>query len=202
MKQAWRGLRRTHRVGISNELSLRGTIDRIHRDGVLEQPVFVPLRQNAARLLLLQDALGSMAPFEKVCQALGETALQADLGRALVIYFHDVPTEPFYAAPGLSRPADFEPVLSAVAGGSFLIVSDAGAARRRIDEVRVERTARALERLREASSKICWINPVPEERGEGTSAAAIRSATSVPMVPLTYAGLQAALGVLRGKAIV
>jgi hypothetical protein len=201
LKQAWRGLRRTRRAGSSTELSVQGTIDLLYRDSVLVHPVFIPLRRNAARLLILEDRLGSMRPFGRACRAIVESAEQAGLGMTAVAYFHDVPAAPFHGDPALSEPLSLKPLLGAVAGGSILLVGDAGAARRELEESRVKRTVLALESLLATTSKICWLNPLPEERWEGTSAAAIRRATSVPMVPLTYSGFQTALAILRGKTV-
>jgi uncharacterized protein len=90
--QAWRRLRRPIRFGAATELDLDGTIARRARTGVATPPVLRPRRRNTARVLLLIDRHGSMAPFDDfVLEATRAIEQSAQLARAASFYFHDVP---------------------------------------------------------------------------------------------------------------
>jgi uncharacterized protein with von Willebrand factor type A (vWA) domain len=92
--QAWRRLRWPVREGPATELDVDATIQRRSRAGVVSPPVLRPRRRNRARLLLLVDRHGSMAPFQgytdEVCQAISQAGR---LRRVAMFYFHDVPVE-------------------------------------------------------------------------------------------------------------
>jgi uncharacterized protein with von Willebrand factor type A (vWA) domain len=92
--QAWRRLRWSIREGPATELDVDATIERRSRDGMVSPPVLRPIRRNRARLLLLVDRKGSMAPFhsyvDQVCRTISQTGR---LGQVAVFYFHDVPLE-------------------------------------------------------------------------------------------------------------
>lgn len=93
LTQAWRRLRRPVRFGPAIELDVRGTIVQRTRTGVATPPTLVPRRRNTARVLLLVDRDGSMAPFQdfvdQVCLAIRQTA---QLANSSVYYFHDIPS--------------------------------------------------------------------------------------------------------------
>ena len=80
-----------------------------------------------------------------------------------------------------------------------LIVSDAGAARGNRDVVRADRTADFLRTLRRTNPWVAWLNPVPLDRWEGTTAAEVRDRGPVPMFSLDPAGLYSAVDILRGR---
>ncbi|GIF75193.1 VWA domain-containing protein [Asanoa siamensis] len=90
--QVWRRLRRRVRSGPATVLDVTATVDRRARTGVAVAPVLVPPRRNAARLLLLVDRDGSMAPYhgyvDHVTRAIRHAAR---LDVLTVVYFHDVP---------------------------------------------------------------------------------------------------------------
>jgi uncharacterized protein with von Willebrand factor type A (vWA) domain len=92
--QAWRRLRWPVREGPATELDVEATIRQRSRAGVVSPPVLRPRRRNRARLLLLVDRQGSMAPFhayvDQVCQAISQAGR---LRQVAVFYFHDVPLE-------------------------------------------------------------------------------------------------------------
>lgn len=92
--QSFRRLRRPVRFGPATELDVQGTISWRLRMGVATPPVLVPRRRNTARVLLLVDRDGSMAPFhdfvDLVCRAILETAQFVESAR---FYFHDLPLE-------------------------------------------------------------------------------------------------------------
>lgn len=92
--QAWRRLRRPVRSGPAVELDLEGTIARRATTGVAAPPVLRPRRRNTARVMLLVDRGGSMAPFADFVADVTRAILQfARLEGSSCYYFHDVPAE-------------------------------------------------------------------------------------------------------------
>jgi uncharacterized protein with von Willebrand factor type A (vWA) domain len=210
MKQAVRYLRRLQRAGPRKVLDVPATVDRIGREGLLIEPVLVPLRTNQAQLILLVDRDGSMVPFHALADQLVDTCQRAGrLGRFAAFYFHNTPT----AAPGPSGQEFFlyrhKAVVSEVPlpdvfekfdpeQVSLLVFSDAGAARRSWNPARITTTAAFLDRLEQLGLlAVAWLNPVPCLRWSGTSAAAIQQI--VPMSEMNRQGLGQAVAVLRGR---
>lgn len=90
--QAWRRFRRPKREGPPVEMDLAATIDRRCRTGVAASVAMVPRKRNTARLLVLVDRKGSMAPFhaftDEVCAAILESG---NLEQSALFYFHNLP---------------------------------------------------------------------------------------------------------------
>ena len=82
---------------------------------------------------------------------------------------------------------------------AMLIISDGGAARGGYDPDRVRATQTALQQLRPMSQGLAWLNPVPVNRWEGTSAAYI-GRLLLPMFEANESGLYKAVNVMRGKS--
>lgn len=92
--QAWRRLRRPMRAGPPTELDVEGTIARRCQLGVAAPVVLKPRHRNVARLLLLVDRQGSMAPFHRFCKEVCTAIQQAGrLEETAIYYFHNVPAE-------------------------------------------------------------------------------------------------------------
>jgi uncharacterized protein len=92
--QAWRRLRRPVRAGPPVELDVEATIDRRSRVGVATPPVVVPRRRNTARLLMLVDRAGSMAPFHPYVDYVTTSIREAGwLESVSLCFFHDIPVE-------------------------------------------------------------------------------------------------------------
>lgn len=198
MGRAWRAYRRMGQRGAPVEVDADATIRRIHRDGVMAEPVLVPRRTNQARLLILEDTGGSMVPFRYVSAELVEAARHAGLARVDVFYFHDVAMDVVFRDPALLAPVTVEDAVGRFTDAGVLLYSDAGAARGGRDAERARRTAELLEVLRRATPNVAWLNPVPAERWRGTTADLVRRRTGVPMFPLDPGGLRGAVDHLRG----
>jgi hypothetical protein len=92
--QAWRRLRRPIRFGPATELDIEATIAHRARIGVATPPVLRPQRRNTARVLLLVDRHGSMAPFDDFVTEVARAIQQAaQLAHSVIFYFHDLPSE-------------------------------------------------------------------------------------------------------------
>lgn len=199
MSSIWRHLRRTRRDGPLEELDVQGTIDSISRTGVFLGPVLQPRRRNQARLVLLIDQRGSMAPFSLFIEAFVESILRGGLlGQTSVFYFHDCPEVYFYQRPTLLEARPVEEVLKGYCqNNSVLIVSDAGAARAHYDQERVCATRLFLNKLSQYTYLYAWLNPMPEDRWTGTTAGEI--AHLLPMYQLDREGLNDIVNILRGQ---
>jgi len=198
MAGVWRQLRRPQRVGVPEELDVEGTINSICRSGLLLRPLLEPRRRNQARLVVLVDQQGSMAPFAPLLEAAIESILRGGLlGKTSLYYFHDCPEGLLYQRTSLTNALALEAVLDEQAkGNSVLIISDAGAARGYYDRIRVAQTKTFLKTLSAYTYLYAWLNPMPKTRWEATTAEDI--ACMVPMFPLDREGLNDAVNILRG----
>jgi uncharacterized protein with von Willebrand factor type A (vWA) domain len=199
MKQKWRQLRRLVRQGHPTELDLRATLEQISRQGFLLNPVLLPRRSNQTQLLLLLDWDGSMIPFHRLAQGLAETAISGGKFKSVqTYYFNNCPMGYIYGDPyhqQVTAIADFLPKLNSQETVA-LIFSDAGALRGGFNRRRVAATKYFLGQLQEKVRRLVWLNPLLQERWEGTTAEAI--AQVLPMHPASYQGFQMAIAVLRG----
>lgn len=203
MVYKWRYLRRPVADGALNVLDIDATIEQATRQGFYLAPVYRRREQNHAHLLLLLDQNGSMTPFHRFTRDLVETALyESDLQqeKVNVFYFHNVPAASVYKDLYLTEPIALQTVLASCDNQtSILIVSDAGAARGYRELKRIRATASFLFNLKQYTSLIAWLNPMPEERWIGSSAEII--ANLVPMSQMDNNGLSNAIDIVRGQPL-
>ena len=88
-------------------------------------------------------------------------------------------------------------VLAAYAGAAVVVISDAGAARRRYDPLRLLDTVAFLKGLKATTSRVAWLNPLPAAAWSGSTAAQL--ARHVPMFSMDRDGMHRAVNVLRGQ---
>jgi uncharacterized protein len=202
MKQCWRYLRRPVRQGVPTELDMEATVAKIGREGILLQPVMMPPRINLTDLVLLIDQEGSMVPFHDLSRQLVETAERGGRLRTTnVFYFHDYPDEYLYRHPAMLDAKAVSEILEEIGErAAVLIVSDAGAARGNFDQERVDNTKVWIEELQQSVRYFAWLNPMPSECWQQTTAGEI--ARFVPMFEMSSQGMNAAISVLRGRYIV
>ena len=200
LKQSWRYLRQLVREGIATELDIEATTHQIAQCGMLLEPVVVPPRQNRTELLLLVDQDGSMVAFRSLAERLTETAARGGrLGKMGIFYFRNCPIDSLYRDP---LHLDAEPVADVLAQlrrdrTVVLIFSDGGAARGGFSRDRITATTEFLAKLQSQVRRVVWLNPMPQSRWAGTTAAEI--ARSVPMFEATRQGIEGAIGTLRGR---
>lgn len=200
----WRYLRRPVADGPLDVLDLDATIEQVTRQGFFLAPVYRRREVNQASLILLIDQDGSMTPFHRFTRDLVETAkenswLQSD--HVEVYYFHNVPADYVYADSYLTHRVLLEHVLANCdSETSMLIISDAGAARGYRRRDRIQATTEWLTQIQQRTSLVSWLNPMPRERWESTSAAVISHL--VRMEPLSEDGMGNAIDVVRGQPLV
>jgi uncharacterized protein with von Willebrand factor type A (vWA) domain len=103
-----------------------------------------------------------------------------------------------YGDSDLTAPRSLADTLAHLtAGTSVLIISDAGAARRKFDIVRLLDTVAMLKAVMAAGAAVAWINPVPQEVWRRSTAGQV--ARYIPMYPFTRQGLYQVVDVLRGR---
>ena len=200
MKQSWRYLRRLVRQGPAVELDLEATLKQVGPKGILPELVLRPPRVNEAELFLLLDRDGSMMPFHLLSRQLAETLLRGGrLGKASVYYFQNCPIEYLYRDCYRQEAVSIQEFLLSLHVGrsSVLIFSDAGAARGGYSKERVKSTKKFLDELKPKVRYVAWLNPMPKNFWEYTTAEDINKI--VPMFEFSLRGLQDAIGVLRGR---
>ncbi len=199
----WRYLRRPVADGPVDVIDIDATVQQVSRTGFFLAPVYRRREVNHARLVLLIDQEGSMTPFHRFTRDLVETAQEDSTLQAANVsayYFHNVPATYLYADDHLIQPISLAEVLNSCdSETSVLIVSDAGAARGHRRMERVGATTEFLVQLKQRTSLISWLNPMPSDRWFSTSAEII--AYLVPMEPMDEDGMGNAIDVVRGQVL-
>lgn len=201
IKQSWRFLRRRVREGSREELDVEGTVEKICQEGVLLEPAMMPSYKNRAELVLLVDQGGSMVPFHHLSRQLINKAQQGgNLTKIGVYYFYNYPEKYLYTDPNRLKYQRVTDILEAMDNRTgVLIVSDAGAARGNLNEDRVEYTVKFLKQLEQSVRYYAWLNPMPNDSWQDTTAGDI--ASFVPMFEMSREGLNAAINTLRGRYV-
>ena len=117
-----------------------------------------------------------MIPFSKVADYFVDS-VKSVMGceRVKSYYFHNCPVGYLYQDSLLTQHLPVKDFIDGLSGKSVIVVvfSDAGAARGGWNEKRIKRTHHFLVNLKESSSIVCWVNPMPMTRWKGSSAGAI-----------------------------
>lgn len=201
MTYAWRYLRRPKPDGPADVLDIEQTVDLAAKAGFFLRPVYHRRQMNHAHLLLLIDQGGSMMPFHRFSRDLVETAQQeSTLAQVDVYYFRNAPTTHVYQDPHLTQPVPLEALWPFCdAETSVLIFSDAGAARGAQRMIRLRETTEFLVQVQQRTALIGWLNPMPTERWEGSSAELI--AYLAEMEQMDGDGFSNLIEVVRGQPL-
>lgn len=197
----WRYLRRPVADGPLDVLDIKATVKQAAQQGYYYAPVYRRREVNHAHLLLLVDQDGSMTPFHRFNRDIVETAQEdSTIETVSTYYFHNVPAKYVYENSHLTNPVPLDQVLAECdSDTSVLIISDAGAARgyRRMERIRA--TTEFLVTVKQRTNLICWLNPMPKERWESTSAEVI--AYLVLMEQMNDDGMSNAIDIVRGSVV-
>jgi len=199
MAYGWRYLRRPVAEGTPDVLDVEATVERASRQGFFLSPVYRRREVNLAHLLLFVDRDGSMVPLHRFTEDLVETARNdSDIQRVEAVYFHNVPSQYVYQDSHLTTPIPLDRVLATCdEDTTVLIVSDGGAARGYRAMERFRATTQFLVRLKRRTASICWLNPIPRDRWQNSSAEAI--SYLVPMQQMDEDGFSNAIDIVRGQ---
>jgi uncharacterized protein len=186
LKQIGRSLRHPYAVSQEVELDLDATIDKILREGFLNDVVQRPVVKRQVELLLLIDDDNPMIPFRPVLQPLIQAAREHRLGLSSIYRFTTYPVEYLYPWEHPNQAVAVSTVLTRLHRQRTvaIIVSDSGAANGTYNPCRVERTGEFLAKLLPCVRDILWLNPIPSHRWHHTTAAALAFALVGRMVPL------------------
>lgn len=191
----------------TEEIDIPASVEQFAKNGLLAQPVFKSRERITNQVLLLIDYGGSMLAFDTLVDTFAE-ALQDTFdtrkGEAQQhihpYYFYNVPGEYCYTNKSFTSYQKTQNILQNLhpKHTSVIIISDAGAARGGNSDGRFRATLRFVLQLKKATSRIVWLNPMPEHRRKNTTAQ--RIGRFVKMQGLdTQSNLQKAINILRGK---
>ncbi|MBL8297460.1 MAG: VWA domain-containing protein [Rhodanobacteraceae bacterium] len=209
IKLALRALRRLARTGAEQELDLDGTIRATARNAGWLDLKLRPERHNAVKVLLLLDIGGSMDDHVRICEELFSAA-RSEFKHLQHFYFHNFIYERIWRDNSRrwdvhqstldlmhTYAADYKLVIVGDASMSPYEITEAGGS---IEHHNPEAGAVWLGRLTELYRRAVWLNPVEPSRWEWTPSIGItRELMQGRMYPLTLAGLNDAVDVLRGR---
>jgi uncharacterized protein len=199
MVYSWRYLRFPVADGAEDVLDVSATVEQVAKQGFFLKPVYQRRESNHAHLLLLIDQEGSMAPFHRFTRDLVETAKdEGGIERVDVGYFHNTPANSVYQDSHLTEPVVLDDLLASCDSETrVLIVSDGGAARgyRRMERVRA--ITDVIFDIKQHTSLIAWLNPMPKERWSNSSAQIL--SYIVPMYQMNQEGFSQAINTVQGQ---
>lgn len=207
ISQAWRFFQHKKSIGGSHEIDIIKTIKKITTLGVLDEPVFKTIQQNNAKLITFIEHKGGMTAFKNLAIALAQSAADSAGIENQVYFFQNVPHKIriqntksaycLYLDETETKYTTLRKILSQ-SKQAILIISDAGATSNYLDIERLNKTVSFLKEIKKYTHKIAWLNPMPSDRWEDTTAAEIEKlVSSFEASPL---GLKKALNILNGKA--
>jgi uncharacterized protein with von Willebrand factor type A (vWA) domain len=201
MVYIWRYLRRPVPDGPQDLLDVVATVAHVAHEGVYLAPIYRRRERNHAHLALFVDQGGSMVPVHRFTRDVVDTARHdSDIGQVDIFYFHNVLTANVYSDPYMTELVPLDRILEAWSPDtSVLVVSDAGAARGYRNLERVRATAEFLIGLKHRTNLVAWLNPMPDRRWTGSSAAIV--AHMVPMFQMDPDGFSNAIDVIRGQPL-
>jgi uncharacterized protein len=191
----------------SQQTDIEATIKKTIEKGQFTEGVFQKAKNNTAQLLLLIDHEGSMIAFHVMADFLKtqiEKALNNNNGAknkntVNAFYFYNLPRKRLFKNTAHTKGESKEKLFNSLKGKdiSVLIFSDAGAARGRYSQKRVNETQEFLSELYKCTHKIAWLNPMPQKRWKDTSAEDI--ALHVAMYEADENGIKNAILQLKGR---
>jgi uncharacterized protein with von Willebrand factor type A (vWA) domain len=206
IKIALRRLRRWAREGAETELDLAGTIAATARNAGSLDLKLVPERHNKVKVLLVLDVGGSMDDHIRVVDELFSAA-RAEFKHLEHYYFHNCPYDRLWRDNGRRGesvdswnvlrlyPADYKLIFVGDAAMSpYEIVQPGGS----VEYWNKEAGAVWIQRFADQFPNAVWLNPTPEPHWRYTSSTEmIDRLMGGRMFPLTLAGLDAAMKILR-----
>ncbi|MEL6923628.1 MAG: hypothetical protein AAFO94_06220 [Bacteroidota bacterium] len=171
------------------------TIRQVAQKGYLVAPVYKSATKFTSDACLLIDHGGSMVAFRQLTAEITK-AVNPNPKKASdkVFYFRNVPGRHLYKDPEQEHPYSVLQFKKQNHQAIF-IVSDAGAARGRLNMERVESTLQFLKGLK--PNAVIWLNPMPRFRWSGTTASII--ADHLPMFEISELEFGNAVKALKGK---
>lgn len=194
LRGSWQVLRQSIREGQEEELDLEGTIAQINQDGVFSRVVMRPRLVRRAELFVLIDDSEAMTPFRPAIQPLIAAVEDRRLSPAHLYRFTVFPDELLYDWQQPTKAVPIVPLLSRLHQSRSVvwIISDAGAAAATYSPERLNGIVQFLIRLLPCVRNWLWINPLPADRWQSTTAEAIAQVLDGRMIALEPIALQQA----------
>lgn len=181
VEQVLRSLRLEVENYAQKQLDLAATVDWVANHGYMEKVLYSYATASTTPVHLLIDQGGSMVAFFQLIEMLSAKVKAVNTAENSVYYFRNCPVQQVYFNKEQTKGISIEAF--AQQKSPLLIVSDAGAARGRYDEERIQATEQFLKQLKNIPT--VWINPFPKYRWLNTSADYISAL--VPMYEATDA---------------
>jgi len=174
-------------------IDIEATIEQVSNQGYLTQPVLEKTANALTPLTILIDWGGSMVAFHHIADELirATYAKYKKIGHQ-VYYFHDYPVTNIYTDKERVEPHAVD-LLKKEKQRSFLVFSDAGAARNSYSEERLEHIKSFMSKI--AHRPYVWLNPMPANRWQDSSAEII--AQEVQMFDVSQSGFLLAMKWLK-----
>lgn len=194
VRVSWRLLQQVKQVGLDYELDIEATINRIEREGIFADAVMRRLRVRRTELLLLIDDSPAMIPFFPAFKPFIQAIEEARITPAQIYRFTSYPDEYVYH---WHHPSNAEPLTNLLPKlhrnrTVALIFSDVGAAIGTYSQERIEGISKFLTALSPCIRQLIWLNPLPPQRWEQTSAWTIDAVLNGKMFTYEPASLRRA----------
>lgn len=194
VQRIWRLLKKPVRIGWEDELDIEATVERIEREGILANVEMRPRMTRRAELLLLIDDNSAMIPFFQAFEPFIQAIKEARITPARIYRFTSYPDEYLY---DWERPTLAHPLINILPKlhrnrTITIILSDAGAATITDNQNRIEGILKFLIALSPCVRQLIWLNPLPPQRWEYTSAWGIHGILNGKMLTYELASLQTA----------
>jgi hypothetical protein len=186
VQKSWQMLRQVSSMRIENEIDAERTLEDISRHGFLRDIVLRSSWQQRSELVVLVDDGDGMIPYLPALKPLFQSISGGWVSPARIYRFTGYPLRFLYDWERSTQAEAVDIILSRLhrTRTMVLVVSDAGAAIGTQNEDRIKGTIAFLERWQACVHQILWVNPVPEVRWEGTSAAEIQAVLGGRMLAL------------------
>ncbi|MEO6720599.1 MAG: hypothetical protein ABIN67_09530 [Ferruginibacter sp.] len=192
----------------SMEMDVDATINKMVEKGFFNEVVFKKQKKSISNLLLLIDHEGSMVAFNQLSKRI-LTEMEGALLPVKKIknptlqtfYFYNVWGNYLYKNKTHTQYIEFNKVTGFLKNkqANIIIISDAGAAKGTYNTSRINITTKLLLELKNCTSKIAWLNPMPAERWKNTSAEEISK--TVTMFEANENGIKNAVNLMKGSNI-
>jgi hypothetical protein len=201
LQRGWHNLKVKSISQRTDNMDIPRTVRHMAKQGVLTDVFYhksaAERQPNALQLVLLVDFKGSMIAFRSFADRLAES-----VGRGIkasrVLFFRNTPFETFYTQPNWTHAVATKDLVLQCSPRetNVLIFSDAGAARGNFSAERMQHTWQFLDELNPKTKNIIWLNPMPQDRWEGSTAEYIARLTT--MLEADRFGIEKALMILKG----